>query len=431
VTVRVTDVGGLTYDETFTINLTNVNETPTDLSLSANTVAENAANGTVVGTVSGTDPDSGDTKTYSLTDTAGGRFSINASTGVITVADGSLLDYENAASHSLTVRVTDSDGLTYDGTFTINLTNVNEGPTNLALSANSVAENAVAGTVVGTVSGTDPDSSDSFTYQLTDTAGGRFSINASTGVITVADGSLLDYENAASHSLTVRVTDSGGLSYDKTFTISLSNEGEAPTSSQDGRGVGPSLIASLPHSVRGLPESSRISASSASDGQDTRTNDPYWSDDSKNSVKVGSLPGPKMDMLGSDANHHDLGSEDGMHQTGTSNMAENFLNSSSRRDGTTVSRDSADAQRVACLESGQVPRPHTEKAENVSSVGSNGLSMPMLAGLVEVALQGGLGTEDNLGTANTQIRKRNQAASAEKKAQPQPGDEREAPPSAA
>lgn len=33
---------GQSYDERFTINLTNVNEEPTDLSLSANTVVEHA-----------------------------------------------------------------------------------------------------------------------------------------------------------------------------------------------------------------------------------------------------------------------------------------------------------------------------------------------------------------------------------------------------
>ncbi|OQW33699.1 MAG: hypothetical protein A4C66_04015, partial [Nitrospira sp. HN-bin3] len=229
VTVRVTDSGGLTYDETFTINLTNVNETPTDLALSSNTVAENAANGTVVGTVSGTDPDAGDTKTYSFTDSAGGRFAINSSTGQITVANGSLLDYETAASHSVTVRVTDSGGLTYDETFTINLTDVNETPTDLALSSNTVAENAVNGTVVGTVSGTDPDAGDTKTYSFTDSAGGRFAINSSTGEITVANSSLLDYEAATSHTVTVRVMDGGGLTYDEMFTINLINVNETPT----------------------------------------------------------------------------------------------------------------------------------------------------------------------------------------------------------
>ncbi|MCS6316514.1 MAG: cadherin repeat domain-containing protein, partial [Nitrospira sp.] len=71
------------YDATVTISA--VNDAPTDLVLSANTVAANAANGTVVGTISGTDSDTGDTKTYSFTDSAGGRFAINSSTGAITV----------------------------------------------------------------------------------------------------------------------------------------------------------------------------------------------------------------------------------------------------------------------------------------------------------------------------------------------------------
>ncbi|MDC8448276.1 MAG: DUF4347 domain-containing protein [Nitrospira sp.] len=228
VIVRVTDSGGLTYDEMFTINLTNVNDAPTDLSLSANTVAENAANGTVVGTVTGTDPDSGDTKSYSLTDAAGGRFAIDSATGVITVADGTLLNYENTSSHDVTVRVTDSGGLTYDETFTINLTDVNEAPTSISLNSNTVEENAANGTVVGTASTMDQDAGDSHTYQLMDNAGGRFAINSSTGQITVADGSLLNYENAISHSVAVRVTDSGGLTYDETFTINLTNVNEAP-----------------------------------------------------------------------------------------------------------------------------------------------------------------------------------------------------------
>src|SRR5207253_9088947 len=38
-----------------------------------------------------------------------------------------------------------------------------------------------------------------------------FAIDATSGVITVANGSLLDYEAATSHAVTVRVTDQGGL----------------------------------------------------------------------------------------------------------------------------------------------------------------------------------------------------------------------------
>ena len=229
ITVRTTDLGGLARSQTFTINLTNINEAPTDLALSASRVAENATNGTVVGTVSGTDPDSGDTKSYSLIDNAGGRFAINAGTGVITVANGSLLDYEAATAHSVIVRVTDAGGLTYDETFSITVTNVNEAPTDLTLSANTVPENAANGTVVGTVTGTDPDIGDTKTYSLTNNAGGRFAINSGTGAITVANSTLLNYEAATSHNVTVRVTDRAGLTYNETFTILVTNVNEAPT----------------------------------------------------------------------------------------------------------------------------------------------------------------------------------------------------------
>jgi Ca2+-binding RTX toxin-like protein len=89
-------------------------------------VVENAADGTAIGQVEAADPDSGETFTYALLDDAGGRFAINASTGLVTVANGALLDYETAAQHSITVQVTDSGGASYSEAFTINLANVNE-----------------------------------------------------------------------------------------------------------------------------------------------------------------------------------------------------------------------------------------------------------------------------------------------------------------
>jgi hypothetical protein len=81
---------------------------PTDIALSPASVAENSANGTVVGSLSDTDTDPGDSATYTLTDDAGGRFAINGSD--LVVADGTKLDFETATSHQVTVRVTDGAG---------------------------------------------------------------------------------------------------------------------------------------------------------------------------------------------------------------------------------------------------------------------------------------------------------------------------------
>jgi hypothetical protein len=73
---------------------------------------------------------------------------------------------------------------------------------------------------------------------LTDSAGGRFAIDGSTGVLTVANGALLNYEAATSHVITVRVTDAGGLTYDKSFTITLTDAYEPlPFPSMSGSSV--------------------------------------------------------------------------------------------------------------------------------------------------------------------------------------------------
>ncbi|MBL8907416.1 MAG: M10 family metallopeptidase C-terminal domain-containing protein [Rhizobiales bacterium] len=97
------------------------NLAPTDLSLSASTVIENAAVGTVIGTLSTVDPTAGDTFTYALLNNAGGRFSLNGAQ--LVVASAVLLDYETATSHTITVQVTDSAGNTYQEDFTIGVTN--------------------------------------------------------------------------------------------------------------------------------------------------------------------------------------------------------------------------------------------------------------------------------------------------------------------
>ena len=81
------------------------------------------------------------------------------------------------------------------------------------------------------------DSTNALTYSIqSQTVAGAFTIDASTGTITVADGSLLDYETNATHTLTVRVSD-GTNTYDEVFTVSLNDLAEsnnAPTNLSSG-----------------------------------------------------------------------------------------------------------------------------------------------------------------------------------------------------
>lgn len=198
---------------------------PSDITLSNNAVDENSAGGTVIGTFGAVDGDKKERFTFSLTDDAGGRFVVTGN-NKLTVADGASLDYETAASYQITVQVTDKQGHTYQETMTIAINDLpddptvpNTAPTDMQLSGNSVQEGAANGALVGVLTTTDADAGETFSYTLLDSAGGRFVIDGDR--IEIADTSLIDFESAASHDVTVRVTDSAGNTYDETFTIQI------------------------------------------------------------------------------------------------------------------------------------------------------------------------------------------------------------------
>ena len=95
---------------------------PVDANAAVNSVSEGAANGTPVGVTAFSSHPAGASVTYSLANNAGGRFAIHSSTGVVTVANSSLLD--GPANHSITVQATDSTGGTASAIFTIAVTNI-------------------------------------------------------------------------------------------------------------------------------------------------------------------------------------------------------------------------------------------------------------------------------------------------------------------
>jgi gliding motility-associated-like protein len=229
VRVRVTDAGGLSFEKVFTIGVTDVNDAPTNISASASSVAENAASGTTVATFSATDADAGDTFTYTLVsgtgDTDNASFAITGST----LSTAAVFDFETKSSYSIRVRVTDAGGLSFEKVFTIGVTDVNDAPTNISASASSVAENAASGTTVATLSTTDADAGDTFTYTLVSGAGGTDNASFAITGSTLTTAAVFDFETKSSYSVRVRVTDAGGLSFEKEFTITVTNVNEAPT----------------------------------------------------------------------------------------------------------------------------------------------------------------------------------------------------------
>ena len=120
--------------------------------------------------MSNTDPDSGDTFTYSLVSGSGDTDNASFTVDGTSLKTAVSLDYETKNSYSIRLNVNDGAN-DYAKSFTITITDVNESPTDLALSSTSIAENSATGTEVGTLSNTDPDSGDTFTYSLVSGSG--------------------------------------------------------------------------------------------------------------------------------------------------------------------------------------------------------------------------------------------------------------------
>ena len=229
--VRVTasDPHGGSVDDTFTITTANTNDAPDDLTLSNASVDENSSNGTVVGTAAGSDADSGDTLTYALTDDAGGRFAIDAATGEITVADGSALDHEAAASHDVTVRVTDAAGATYDETFSIAVGDVNEGPA-AAADAATTSENAAIDVDV-LANDSDPDAGDSLSLSSVTLAGGSGAVSIVSGQVHYDPGSSYDHlavGESAQVLIDYVVEDGAGLADTGRLTLTVTGSNDGP-----------------------------------------------------------------------------------------------------------------------------------------------------------------------------------------------------------
>ncbi len=222
--VSSTDGALNSADQTFVwYRFEDVNEAPTDIWADrALSVAENSANGTVVGIFSRADQDAGDGATYSLINNT----TPFALSGANLVVNGAL-NYEAATSYNLTVRVTDSYGAYYDKAFSVAVGNLNEAPTDLwpdrTLNFN---ENTAINSGIAWIGGADPDGGP-LTYSLVNDTGGRFAVRSDGLLMT--GGTMLDYENGGgSYSLLVRATDAGGLTYDEWMTVTVNDVNEAP-----------------------------------------------------------------------------------------------------------------------------------------------------------------------------------------------------------
>ncbi len=229
-TVRATDRGGLWVEVAVPIFVGNVNEAPTAVTWSGGAIAENAAPGAVIGTLSAQDQDLGDTHAFTLL--AGSGVAVAANGQVTTTAS---FDFETTPAIDVRVRATDAGGLAREMNLSIPVANVNEAPTAIALSGQSIAESAAPGALVAFVSVSDPDAGDQHELVLLQDGDGALRLEGN--VLRVAGD--LDFERAPVIAIAIRARDAGGLVIDVPFEIAVGDVDE-PAS---GLSVEPSSVA--------------------------------------------------------------------------------------------------------------------------------------------------------------------------------------------
>ena len=253
--VKTTDIVGLSFEKVLTVDILDVveNVAPTNIALSANTINENNAIGAVIGNLSSADLDAGDTFTYTLVTGTGSTDNASFTIAGNQLKAGTAFNFETKSSYSVRLRTNDAGGLFFDKVFTITVNNLNEAPTDVALSNANLFESNAVGVNIATLTSTDQDAGSVFTYSLVSGDVAAFTIVGNT----LKANTVFNFANKNSYSVRIKTTDAGGLSFEKVFAISIS---QVPVLTGTGNEIG----TNLPTPASGNPEISRGFASQLS-----------------------------------------------------------------------------------------------------------------------------------------------------------------------
>ncbi|MFM9960123.1 MAG: ELWxxDGT repeat protein [Planctomycetaceae bacterium] len=126
-------------------------------------------------------------------------------------------------STMITVTVTDSNLTTATDTFVLTVRPINDAPV-VTIATLSVPEYTTNGFVVGTVTATDADPSDTPAFEFVPLVNNTFAIDRTTGQITVRDFTRIDFETLGVHRLTVRAIDPQNASATGIITINVQDQ---------------------------------------------------------------------------------------------------------------------------------------------------------------------------------------------------------------
>ncbi len=181
VVVQAKDEGGLTDDQTITVNITDDNDAPVITSSNSATSKENQTSTSAV--VSATDEE-GDTPLYLISGGADSAlFTLGVGSGILSFKSArdfeTMTDANKDGKYEVEVTVIDGNGGTASQLITVTVTDENDAPviSGGPTASYSVQENV---SLVATLPVSDQDKADVLTYSLTGPDAALFTVNAST-----------------------------------------------------------------------------------------------------------------------------------------------------------------------------------------------------------------------------------------------------------
>ncbi|XP_077996429.1 protocadherin Fat 4-like [Glandiceps talaboti] len=229
ITIIATDLSGLTSEKDVTFEITDANDIPSDVRVSAHIVNSATPEGQNFASLTCLDEDLSDTHTFTLLDDSGGRFAVQGNH--LQVAQALSVTFTH--TRSIIVRCSDNKGA-QTGDIQIDLqVTASEGneDIDIILHDHIIAENSPINTVVGQLSASSSSNpGDTFTFDLMSSGEGTFvlqSLQSSTSAVNLLTNKALDYEDDDTYTITVQVTGTYGMTV-QSFTISVTDVNEAP-----------------------------------------------------------------------------------------------------------------------------------------------------------------------------------------------------------
>ena len=234
VSISAKDSEGKSFAESFTVNVTDVDEPAENISIAKSTLNEEQS-GAVVGNISAADPE-GQSVTFTVDQTKeDGIFfevAVINNAPVLKLKDGVTANFESNSSYSITIKADDrGDGLNLaEKTLTLSVTDINDAPIVAnAFSDQTIAEDSAYDFQFETTVFNDVDAGDSLTYSANLSDGSALPRWLSFDPATRSFTGTPKNENVGTLDIKVTATDIGSTSVSDIFRLEVTNTNDAPT----------------------------------------------------------------------------------------------------------------------------------------------------------------------------------------------------------